>query len=192
MIILLLMIAAFLVVFSLSKGLGDKLAAKYPILKKPLAFIGNALFAAVWLTFIGFGIYLQINPTPPPPPKPLPEKIQPPTLNGTTWTVYDRSSKDKSQFALDLISRQTKNNEVLVWERFDDFSKNETTLIFTRFDCEAGIQSDIYDVYYKNGTYTGYDEDKDDNEAKVDLGTVGGAGLVLACFDRMPEKIDRE
>jgi hypothetical protein len=188
-----LILVALVIVFTIGKAQGDKIATLYPILTKPIAAIGNMAVWTVWAAIIGGIIWMNMRPPAPlPPPKPLPETIQPPALEGTVWTVYDRSSKRKAQLALDLASRQTKKDGTFVWTRYDDFSKQETVLTLTRYDCEFGKSADIYDVYYEKGVYAGFGEDDKKEETKVDLENIVGSGFLLACFNKMPSVIDND
>lgn len=190
-----LLLLALSLAFQMAVKQRDRVAERYPALKKPLAAASMAsvwvLMCVVWsaLAYGVYSLYLRPKP-PPPPPDPLPAKIRPPAIKGTIWTVYDQSVKDKSRFSLDVASRDRDDDRSIVWERYDDIGNGKTILTLIRYGCRTGKRAEIYSVYYRNGNYTGFDEDDPKDEEEVDLESVAGAGFLLACFDKMPRVID--
>lgn len=190
MLFFMLGLIALVVVFGVAKSQSDKLAGRYPVLKRPLEAVGWLASLSIWGAIIAAAVW--VNNRPDPLPKPLPEYIQPPPLGGTAWTVYDRSSRDSTEMSLALATRQIKNGYAQVWSRFDDKAKQEVTLTLTRYECEFGKRTDLYDVVYDKGVYSGFAEDDPKDETKVDLETVEGSGFLLACYDKMPNLIDND
>lgn len=191
MLFVMLSLVALFLVFAVAAKKRDRISERYPAFKKPLATASKASVALVWAA-LAYGVYwINTRPeSPPPHPDPLPAKIRPPAIEGAAWTVYDRSAKDKSQFALDLASRDLDDDRALVWKRYDDLEKGSMILSLTRYGCRTGKRADIYDVYYEKGIYSGFDENDQKDEENVDLESVDGAGFLLACFGKMPSVID--
>lgn len=171
-----------------------RITHKYPASEPIVRYLGNALYIVAIASVVYTGIWLHQHPQPAGEPVALPKYIHPPELDHKLWTTYAINRKENFSFATALPVEKVDDNIVQVWERYDDFSNSSIRLSLTRYDCEYGIERDLYDVSYVDNKYSGYVEyDKNDPDAneKIDLETVGGSGFLLACYGRMPSDVNQ-
>jgi len=186
-----LFFALLTVVFFLSI-VGKNIAIRFPDSKRTLTFLGYGL----WITFLLACTYAAVwfHNHPPSPPKPpmLPKDLNPPALDQTAWTVYMTDQKEGSSFSMALPAMKENEWIARVWERYDDRANGKTILTLSTYDCEIGVQNELYDVYYDHGAYDGYvkySKDDSESETKIDLETVGGSAFLLACYGKMPSRV---